>query len=242
MEIFTKPGQARQQMARYRRRRNPAPGRTANESRRIRRTLEKLRDHIDHTIELTGSRELPWLPSHYVLTDTDDESVIDWRGMVETRADYTADEDGLLVDLHDAGIKASNRIAAVTVYKAVDDEGLVSHYMIRKTLYSPLPCPEWGALPLTLPQWRIIALTLIFSRVLWQWGQAVRDYSGNDNFIYQYTVGWNLVDTRPPFNKNRKHIIYMGEKYDGEPDEWTGNIIYKQITDEFSNQTNGGVG
>lgn len=240
MDIFTTPGQQARQRINYEQRRNPAPGRCAAKSNRIRRYLTKLKIHLLCVLELTSYQTLKWLPSKYVLTDRDDESVIDWRAVTENFRSYDTDDFGLLVDLHDPGIKATNRIACVTVYKSPGIDG--AQYMIRKTLYSPLPCEAWGSLPLTLAQWKIIAFTLIETRVRWQWERAVQDYTGLDTIKYAYTVGWNLSECRKPFDPQQKHIIYMGEKYDEEPAVWTGNIIYKLGINGFLNPANAGGG
>lgn len=230
MDIFTTQRQRTFQRIRQEQHANPTKGRTSAQSNRIRRALQSLNEHLTRALELTDYTELPWLPSHYVLTDRDDDSIVDWRGVAEHQKSYNTDATGLLVDMHDHGIKATNNIAVVTTYKNEADQ----RYMIRKTVYSPLPCDTWNALPLTLTQWRIIAETLINTRICWQWPQAVRDYAGDQSYEFDFTVGWNLNKPRKPFTPNEKHIIYMGEKYDGEPELWTGNIIYRLGTDAFS--------
>lgn len=208
---------------------NPTKGRTVRESNRIRRDCEKFSENINNLLEATGFRRMPWFPVADVITDRDDDAVIDWRGVVEnTRTDgYEIDDDGLLVQMQDAGIRASNRIECVVVYSADRDDGLRDFYMTRKNIFNPFPCPEWGALPLTLHQWRLIALTLIESRVYWQWEASVNHYvklrDMPAGYEYQYIVGWNMVPCQRPSHQPTTLDS-------GEATLWTGHIIYSLAT------------
>lgn len=209
--------------------RNPTSGRTVRESNRIRRDCIRFSENINNLLDATSYRRMPWFPVQDVITDRDDDAVIDWRSVAENmRQDgYEIDNDGLLVQMQDAGIKASNRIECVVVYSADRDEGRRDFYMTRKNIFSPFPCPEWGYLPLTLHQWRQIALCLIESRVYWQWEAAVNHYAElrelPAGYTYQYIVGWNLVQCATP--SRQPTTLDKGE----EP-LWTGHIIYTLAT------------
>lgn len=226
-------------------RRNPTAGRSKAEHNRILRTCLKFHDNLQVLLDLTDERSMPWLPTKDVVTDRDDEAIIDWRAVAEQfKVDgYQVDGDGLLIHMQDPGITASNRIEVVTVYSANDD---MQHrdYMLRKTIYSPFPCDRWGALPLTLHQWRIIALVLTETRARWQWEAALNEYASNNGlpggYRFAYIAGWNLVENRPPFNRHQPHLVRVA---DNEPELWTGTIMYRlAITGSFSpiTHSNGG--
>lgn len=207
-------------------RRNPTAGRTGAESNRIRRDCERLATNLELVMSLTYGYPMRWFPIEDVVTDRDDEAIIDWRAVAENQVidGYATDDTGLLVNMQDDGIQASNRIEVVTVYTATDG-GVVPgiDYMLRKTIYCPFECPEWGSLPLTLHQWSIIALPLIKSRVQWQWTEALRWYAERNgitpcDFEFSYNVGWNLVPPRKPAAQRRNS--------DQDAHIWTGPIIY----------------
>lgn len=217
MKAFPNKRSAALQEQQLHARRNPTAGRTVAESNAIRRDCERLRDNLRLVLDFTERAQLDWFPTADAITDTDDEAIIDWRAVAERKAGgYDVDEDGLLINMQDHGITASNRIEAVTVYNSGGAD-----YMIRKTINCPFSCDVWGSLPLTLHQWRIIASVLIETRVLWQWTKAVNEYAALRDmkrlgeFTHAYTVGWNLVPPKKPLHNVRQ-----------ERELWTGPIIY----------------
>lgn len=226
-------------------RRNPTEGRSKADHMRVLRDCIRFHDNIQVLLDWTDGRAMPWFPTKDVVTDRDDEAIIDWRAVVERyKVDgYQVDGDGLLIHMQDPGITASNRIQAVTVYSAQDD--LENRdYMLRKTLYSPFPCDKWGALPLTLHQWRIIALALTEARARWQWEAALNEYANNNGlpagYRFAYIAGWNLVENAAPFNRHQPHLVRVA---DHEPELWTGTIMFRlATTGNFSQTTrsNGG--
>lgn len=221
MDAFPSKRKRKLHQQRFDRSRNPTKGRTAAESNRIMRACKRFVQNIAVVNSITGdSAVMPWLPADDVITDRDDDAIVDWRGVAENlkQNGYERDEDGLLVQMQDEGIRASNRIQAVTTY--ADWYGDVcQEYMVRKALFSPFYCPEWGALPLTMTQWRIIALALIDTRVRWQWEEAVNVYAErngipiHDRFRFLSCVGWNLA--APAKTPSQ-----------GAVEQWTGHIIY----------------
>lgn len=227
-------------------RRNPTAGRSNAEHNRITRTCSRFHDNLQVLLDLTDEQPMPWFPIKDVVTDRDDEAIIDWRAVAERfKVDgYQVDGDGLLVNMQDPGINASNRIETVTVYSAHDD--LVNRdYMLRKTLYSPFPCETWGSLPLTLHQWRIIALVLSEVRARWQWEAALNDYASRNGlpagYRFSYIAGWNLVECRAPFNRQQSRLARVADR---EPEIWTGTIMFRLATTanfSLTTRNNGGL-
>ena len=190
---------------------------------RILRQCRRFADNLDYLLELTKHQPVEWFDYVDVVTDRDDESIIDWRSVVENikRDGYATNEHGLLVNMQDHGIKASNCIEAVTTYVDYADGSHMSSYMLRKTVFSPFPCDKWGRLPLTLHQWSEIALPIINTRALWQWQHAVNYYAARNNiqlwdgFQYEQAVGWNLVLAKR-----------IDQAANDKAHKWTGPIIY----------------
>lgn len=229
MEAFTTAKQRARHEARRRGKLNPAPGRTANESQKIRRVLRRLATHLTQWLELTDYEAQQHFISRNVITDRDDDWQQDIAGHLQ-HAGADTDEYARLVKFDDPSIKASNRITCITWYDNEQGGG----YLIQKNIYSPLPCSDWGALPLSPAQWCIIARPMIFTRQLWQWVHAVREYTGDPTFQPAGIAGWYMNDASKPFDKDAPGVIYMGERRDGEPEHWTGTTIYRQITSGFS--------
>lgn len=212
--------------------RSPTAGRTPAEHMRILRACDRFHDNIQVLLDLTEERSMPWFPTKDVVTDRDDEAIIDWRAVAERfKVDgYQIDGDGLLIHMQDPGITASNRIEVVTVYSAHDDLDN-RDYMLRKTVYSPFPCDRWGALPLTMHQWRIIALAISEARARWQWEAALNEYAEKNGlpagYRFAYIAGWNLVENRAPFNRHQPHLVRVASN---EPKLWTGTIMFRLAT------------
>lgn len=206
-------------------RRHPHKGRSAKDAMRVLRMCQRFDSNLAYILnDVTKYQSLPWFETADVITDRDDEAIIDWRGVVEnTRTDgYLTDDSGLLVNMQDKSLQASNVIEAVTTYVDRIGDGINAHeYMLRKTVFSPFPCETWGRLPLTLHQWKVIAWNLVYSRALWQWEAALNEYAErnglklHNRFELEGLVGWNMVTTKR-----------TGTDDTQEPQTWTGPIIY----------------
>ena len=209
-------------------RRKPAPKRSSAESNRIRLRCERFRDNIIMLLEETRYQPMPWFPSAHVITDNDDTHIAHWRSIMERKdKPYESDESGLLVNLQDPAIRMTNRIdAVITFEQKVKPAGAQwGSFMIRKSIYSPLPCPKWGRLPLSIHQWRIIAGPLVHAMALWQYTNAVIEANKRVELPHDYVlhllVGWNMVESQKPSNEPRI----------GEREIWTGPIIFSLATE-----------
>jgi len=215
---------------------NPCPGRKQKHYQRITRTLSAIDARIRFHLEQTGYTDRKWLPSEGVVHSGDDEWQYDLH--MQVQPGYSLDEDGYMSDWHDAGIKATNRIVAITWYDNQKGDG----FIIKKPVLSPIPCPQWGRLPITLAQWRRIAMTMIESEQLWRWVHAVRLY--NDDQAYEPTgiAGWYMEPTQAAVShkklaeEGKGFIIDMRSQDEKEQDAdgWTGRNIYQDIIAGFS--------
>jgi hypothetical protein len=129
---------------------------------------------------------------------------------------------GLLESMNDDCIKATNRISVATWYESED---LEHNFFMVRYVFSPLPHPEWGRLPLTVRQWKIISLAMIGSRICWQWLPGLIDYTQNPGYEKgkQHIVGWHMEPT----------IKTSQDEIEGIT-EWTGQAILQQIISRFS--------
>lgn len=215
---------------------NPAPGRTSKHYQRITRTLELIAARIRLHLESTQFGDRKWLPSEGVITEKDD----DWQHDLAAQYihKYNVEDDGYLIDWHDPSIKATNRILAVTWYENAEGGG----FIIKKPVYCPLPCEQWGRLAITLKQWRVIAPMLIESGMLWQWVHAVRHYTTDDTFVPAKIVGWHLEPANAVTSIQRLKDSGDGtvldfrsvEEQEQDADGWIGRVIYQDITSGFS--------
>jgi len=201
--------------------RNPAPGRSGKHYKRISRALEAITARVRFYLEQTGYNDLKWLPSEGVVHDSDDEWQHDLAAQVDSG--YTLEEDGYMSDWHDPGIKATNRIVCITWYDNADGEG----FIIKKPVLCPLPCEQWGRLPITLAQWRPMALTLIEAEQLWRWVHSVRHYTGDDTYKPTGIAGWHIEEA---------HAITSSKKLAAEG---KGYIIDMRSTEERLRDANG---
>ena len=216
--------------------RNPAPGRTPTQYRRVSRTLDKIAARIRLHLEQSEFADKQWLPSEGLITPKDDE----WQHDLHAQylEHYEVEEDGYLTGWHDDGIKATNRIMAVTWYD--NDEG--AGFLIKKPIYCPLPCVAWGRLPITLAQWHLIAPMLIESGMLWQWVHAVRNYTEDDSYKIGKIVGWHLETANAVTSIQKLSAAGHGytldfrseEEQQKDADGWTGRNIYLDIIAGFS--------
>jgi len=235
MQVWLTPRQRAARLEAYKLRRNPVPGRSSTDRKRIVVALKKVRDVIEHWLQTTEYRAIEgWLPYKHVITAQDDDRMRDFY------ADYSdelsIDQSGYMQQFHDPGIKATNKIVAVTYY--VNATG--GEFLLAKGVFCPLPCKTWGKLPITLSQWKLIAGALIAQHELWQWVHAVRDYTEDDSFEVGGFMGWHLTETVKASNladmKQSGNLVDARSKDDQAKDAtgWTGHIIYKHITDGFS--------
>lgn len=243
MEAFLTPRQRARKLRDYERRRNPAPNRTNSERLRINRALSAIKERISYWLKESDFRPMKgWLPFEDVVTARDDDYLRDFYAAYSE--DGIVESDGYLVQFHDKGIKATNYITAITWYV----NQIEGEFLLAKPVYSPLPCKEWGRLPLTLAQWRIIAPELILSTQLWQWLHAVRHYLTDDTFEVGGFMGWHLQEcikvksltelANGPGYLFKSESVQASEKA-WEWQGWTAHIIYRHITDAFSLNANG---
>lgn len=240
MELRMTPKQRAKMLRRHERARNPAPGRTRIQSTRIRRTLEKINNEIDYWLSVTEYRIMRgWLPYENIITPRDEDYLQDFYAMFGGVQDL--DDDGYMIAQHDSGQRATNHILAVTWYE--NDQG--GEFLIGRNVFSPLPCSEWGCLPLTLAQWRIIALSMVASRQHWQWLPAVQHYFDDSSFRVGGFMGWTLqrcakidnVEAAPGyFFKSESR---QASEDSGDFNGWTGITICRKIIDEYLQQENG---
>jgi hypothetical protein len=123
--------------------------------------------------------------------------------------------------MHDHNLRATNRARIAAWYRNIDNQ----LYMTAMVAVSPLPCPEWGALPLTLNQWKIIIPTLTLSHMEWKWLHAVRRHWHDDTYLCGGSFGWYME----PCKKLTKGV---GELC-------TGQAIYSHVVRQYSAHVNG---
>ena len=216
---------------------NPAPNRPRKHYQRIGRTLTAITARIRFYLEQTGYSERKWLPSDSVVTTTDDEWQYDLYAQVQ-EGTYNLEDDGYMVDWHDAGIKATNRIVAITWYDNHKGDG----FIIKKPVLCPIPCNQWGRLPITLTQWRRIAMTLIESEQLWRWVHSVRLYTNDNDYMPSGIAGWHLEPTQAVVShkklaeEGKGFIIDMRSQEEQQQDTegWIGRNLYQDIIAGFS--------
>lgn len=216
---------------------NPCPGRSQKHYRRIVRTLNQIEARTRFWLEQTEYQPRKWLPSEGVVNETDDEWQYDLYAQLQPGS-YNIEPDGYMTDWHEPGIKATNRIVAVTWYDTEQGDG----FIIKKPVLCPLPCPQWGRLPITLAQWRIIAMTLIEAEQLWRWIHAVRHYTSNDDYKPTGIAGWHMEPTMSAVShkkladEGKGFIIDMRSQGEREQDAegWTGRNLYLDIIAGFS--------
>ena len=216
---------------------NPCPGRTRKYYQRITRTLEQVTGRVRFWLEETHYTDRKWLPSEGVVHTADDEWQYDLHAQLQP-GEYNLESDGYMTDWHDAGIKATNRIVAVTWYENADGEG----FIIKKPVLCPIPCSRWGRLPITLTQWRRIAMTLIEAEQLWRWVHAVRHYNDDPTFRPSGIAGWHMEPTKATVShkklaeEGKGFIIDMRSQDEQAQDAegWTGRNLYLDIIAGFS--------
>lgn len=205
--------------ARLKRELNPCPGRTGSEREYITRRLYDIAESIDYHLErlaLSGDQPL-WLPEA-VITPAIEAQYVESKDAYESTA---RDEHGYITDVHNHNQRATNRVRVASWYRNNDN----SLYMIALIAVSPLPCNEWGALPLTLAQWRVIIPQIIMSHMEWKWLHAVRKYWTDDTYQVGGSFGWYLESCK---RLDQDHTQL-----------WTGQAIYAHIVRQYSDHIQG---
>jgi len=216
---------------------NPCPGRSQKNYQRITRCIDAINARLRFFLEQTEYSDRKWLPSEGVVHEKDDEWQYDLYAQLQPGA-YTLDDDGYMTDWHDVGIKATNRIVAVTWYDNHKGDG----FIIKKPVLCPIPCDQWGRLPITLTQWRRIAMTMIEAEQLWRWVHAVRHYTEDSDYMPTGIAGWHLEPTQAAVShkklaeEGKGFIIDMRSQDEREQDAegWTGRNLYLDIIAGFS--------
>ncbi len=216
---------------------NPCPGRKQKHYQRITRTLDQVVARLRFYLELTEYSDRKWLPSEGVVHQADDEWQYDLYAQLQP-GEYNLEADGYMLDWHDPGIKATNRIVAVTWYDNHKGDG----FIIKKPVLCPISCKQWGRLPITLTQWRRIAMTMIEAEQLWRWVHAVRHYNDDQDFMPTGIAGWHMEPTQAVVShkklaeEGKGFIIDMRSQDEREQDTegWTGRNLYLDIIDGFS--------
>ncbi len=196
---------------------NPCPGRSPRELMRIKRTLEAINERLEYWLLMTEYKDLQWYPFANLISEKDEDYFYTMESVI---SDSEITDTGLILDMDNSAIKATNRIEVVTWYENQIERGF---FMVR-SLHSPLPCSYRGRLPLSRSQWNIVAANLVASRCMWQWVHSVRDYTEDETFNLGGILGWYPV-------KNFK-IETLGPET-----TCTGEMIYSHILEKFLKQS-----
>lgn len=193
---------------------SPCPGRTGKERQYITRRLYDIADSLDYHLSrlAINDEQPPWLPEA-VITPAIEAQYVESKDAFENT---TRDEDGYITDMHNHNQRATNRVRVASWYRN-DDQNL---YMTALIAVSPLPCDEWGALPLTLAQWRIIIPQLTITHMQWKWLHAVRKFWSDDTYQVGGSFGW-YMETCKKLDKDYSQL-------------WTGQAIYSHVVRVFS--------
>ena len=198
---------------------NPLPYRSSADKMRTRRALDGIKERINHWLLATEDRPMKgWLFHEGTITEKAEEHYY----LAKEYYDMSkSDQFGYLEKFHDANQKATNRITVASWY--VNELG--GHFYVVKVIHSPLPCKEWGRLPLSRKMWNVIVLEMMCSHQLWQWIHAVREYTNDDSFQVGGIVGWHMERAKKLFPK-------------GDTAPCTGQVIYSHIIQKFSELQN----
>lgn len=236
MKPFLSPKESKRKAFARARALNPCPGRSQKQYQRITRAIRAIQRRIYINLACTDYKPLRWLPYSGVVGATDDEWQHDLYAQVQ-EGTYTLNDNGFMADWFDPGLKATNRIVSITWYENSDNDG----FIIKKPVLSPLPCDDWGRLPLTGAQWWVIAMTLIESEQLWRWTHAVREYTNDKSFEPVGIAGWymeptqHVVSHRKLADDGKGFYIDAGfnDEQKQDRDGWVGQNLYPDIIDAF---------
>ena len=199
---------------------NPVPYRSNSDLMRTRRALDGIKERINHWLMITEDRPMKgWLYHAGTITEKAEEHYYLAKEYYDMS---TSDQYGYLEKFHDSKQKATNRITCASWY--VNELG--GHFYVVKVIHSPLPCDDWGCLPLSRKMWNVIVLEMMCSHQLWQWVHAVREYTDDESFEVGGIVGWHMERAKKIFIK-------------GDADPCTGQVIYNHITQKFSELQSG---
>lgn len=200
---------------------NPCPGRTGPEREYITRRLYDIADSLDyHLNRLAAIGEQPaWLPEA-VITPNIEAQYVESKDAYESTA---RDEHGYIIAMHNHNQRATNRVRIATWYRNADS----NLYMTALIAVSPLPCDEWGALPLTLAQWRIIIPQITMTHLHWKWLHAVRKYWNDDSYQVGGSFGWHMEPCKI-LDKDYSQL-------------WTGQAIYAHTVRQYSDHVQGTI-
>jgi len=169
---------------------NPAPGRTDAERVYLKRAMQDVDRLFRFWLDKLGDNQ-PQLMPETCITSTDNDRATKalpaWQSQQK-------DADGYMIETHDYMRRASNRILVSTWYRNEDSD----LYHVLQPIISPLPCDQWGVVPLNLSQWRAAVATLIEAHAKWKWQHAVRAYwQGDYTWKYGGPLGWQMIDCKP---------------------------------------------
>lgn len=191
---------------------NPCPGRTGTQREYITRRLHDIADVLTYHLIETNDSEPKWLPES-VITPAMEAQYVE---SIEAYEGAERDEDGYIKQMHNHNQRATNRVRVSTWYNT--DSGNL--YMIAMIVVSPLPCAEWGALPLTLSQWREVVPALTVSHMRWKWIHAVRRYWNDTDYKVGGSFGW-YMETCKKLEQDHSTLC-------------TGQAIYSHVVRQFS--------
>jgi hypothetical protein len=210
---MNKTQQHAKRLARVRAKHNPFLGRTCAERQRVTRYVHLIVDAVQYHYKIVYPRQPEWLAPIDITPDHESYA----QDGVEIYGGAERDHDGYIPGLHIPGLKASNNVRVATWYKNEIDE----LYLICLRVISPLPCDDWGALPLTRAQWRILMPTFTLTHMHWKWIHSVRLLMHDDKFEVGGSFGWHM---------ERNEILDKDESL-----LWTGEAIYSHIIRKFLN-------
>lgn len=199
-------------MARIKRELSPCPGRTGAQREYITRRLHDIADTIDYHLARLDGAEPAWLPEA-VITPNIEAQYVESKDAYESTS---RDEHGYITDMHNHNQRATNRVRIASWYKNMDE----NLYMTALIAVSPLPCDEWGALPLTLSQWRVIIPQITLTHMQWKWLHAVRKYWSDESYQVGGTFGWYMEPCKI-LDKDYSQL-------------WTGQAIYSHVVRQYS--------
>jgi len=207
------------------RERNPAPKQTHAERVRTNRYLDAIADQLTVWIERTREDSPKWSPTWPI----DWKSEQRYRDVLHTAGYPEPDDNGFLPAIgdkpyHKGRILSSNKIEFFATFATPSHAEV---FRIVERVPSPLPCDQWGRLPLTLRQWGRIAIPLIVSECLWRFVHMVREYTENPFFQYYSMDGWYLGKVRRL-------------RTDRNSELWTNRVILCDLLENYSNKKTAG--
>jgi len=193
---------------------NPFPGRTEKHRSRIKRALVEINDELSYHLQNTEGETPDWLPPLDITPAIEQEAV-------QSREDWQnadRDNDGLIYNINKQ-LRAANTIRVGTWYNTTDNSNAL--FMLALPITSPLPCEQWGALPLTRSQWRLVFRNMLLAHMRWRWIHSVRRYWRNDSYQVGKSFGWYMQSCKK---------LEKG----GSTALWTGQAIYSPAVRKYT--------